>query len=340
MRAFAGWMLLVSGASVLLAQQPATGPEAAKQAVATWLQSGMSDEQLLGKTVKAVLDGGDAALQWFGGELATATDQTEARTKGLQAVGTHVCLDFVKRAVKSDMVFAGQYDPLRPLLPFAGGLFLKLLLQTPDWYPDTFRAQLVPPLRDLFPQSPGQSEVLGMIELVKNVAVEPENLRVQLALGLFQWGHPEFVQPVLDRWRQASGDGDAGDRVEALRMLADLQYQLRQYGQSANTHRLMEALAAKSGVPLWPTDLYASACVHALSGDLDKAIAEFEQCIGRQTSGTVDPSLHIKQKVFELDPEIKSLRGTERYRQAMQKAFPGKTAAGKGPPDEEKGKDR
>lgn len=335
MHAAAGLMLvLVSG--LLQAQQDA-GVAAAQRAVGAWLQSGMTDEELLGKTVKAVLDGGDAALRWFGGELAAATDPAAAKTKGLQAVATHVCLEFVKRAVKSEMVFAGQYRPLQPLMPFVGRLFLQLLLETPDWYPDTFRAQLVPPLRDLYPQSPGQREVLGMIAMVRNVDIEPENLRVQLSLALFQWGHPEFVQPVLERWRQASGDGDAADRVEALRMLADLQYQLRQYGDSAATHRSMELMADKGGVPLWPTDYYASACVHALSGDRDKALDEFEKCVDRQTSGTVDSSLHIKQKVFERDPEIESLRGTERFQQAMRRAFPKAATGAKGAPDEKTG---
>lgn len=337
MRAAAG-LILVMGCGLLPAQQDA-GVAAAQKAVGAWLQSGMADEELLGKTVKAVLDGGDGALGWFGGELAVATDPAAARTKGLQAVATHVCLDFVKRAVKSEMVFAGQYRPLQPLMPFVGRLFLLLLLETPDWYPDTFRAQLVPPLRDLYPQSPGQREVLGMIAMVRNVDIEPENLRVQLSLALFQWGHPEFIQPVLDRWRQASGDGDASDRVEALRMLADLQYQLRQYGESAATHRQMELMAENGSVPLWPADYYASACVHALSGDRDKALDEFERCVERQTSGTVDSSLHLDKKVFERDPEIQSLRGTERFEKAMLKAFPPAATGGKAAADEKTGKD-
>lgn len=337
------------GCALLLGALAAQVPEAAvqdkalakaQQAVADWLQSGMTDEKDLGKAVKAVLDGGELALPWFGGELAKATDLSDARTKGLQSIATHVCLDFIKRARATDMVFAGQYSPLSPLMPFSGKLMVKLLLDTPDWYPTTFRAQLVPALRDLYPQSPGEDAVQGMLELQKNVEVEPENLRVQLALGLHQWGHPELMQPVIDRWRQASGDGQPSDRVDALRMLADLYYQLRDYPHSAATHRLMEALAKSSDVPLWPTDWYASACVHALSGDAERAIAAFEQCIERQTCGTVDSSLFIKKQVFEKDPEIQSLRGTARFVTAMKRAFPDDAKDGKEKKDEQEKADK
>ncbi|GAB4138420.1 MAG: hypothetical protein Fur0037_04090 [Planctomycetota bacterium] len=316
-----GWsaavLLVVCGA--LTAQDDAVAK--ARDAVAGWVSSDKTDEELLSKTVSAILDAGEEGIRWFGGRFAEDPDPASSGRKALTPIATKVCLEFVKRARASGMIYAGQYAPLASLMPYSGQLFLKLLFETPDWYPDNFRAQLVAPLRDLYPNSPGESELLGMVAIVEDERMEPQDLRRQLALALHQWGRPRFAQRELDYWRREAGDGDPSYRVYALRMLADIQYQLRSYEESARTYRLLEALARSSNVPLRPTDLYGSACSHALCGDSERAIAAFERCIDLQLSPSVDSSLHIEKKVFESDPDIRSIRGSGRFKAAMERAF-------------------
>jgi hypothetical protein len=46
-----------------------------------------------------------------------------------------------------------------------------------------------------------------------------------------------------------------------------------------------------------------------------------------QTSG-IDPSVKIERRQLEQDPDLASVRGTERFKKALAKAFPGDSSAG------------
>ena len=126
------------------------------------------------------------------------------------------------------MVFVGQYDPLSALQPLANDLLFGLLLETPDWYPFTFRDRLVAPLRDLQLKLPGAARVDGIVAMIKNQQ-EPTDLRNALAAMMAQWGRTEYADAVVKQLTAATTEGDGEDRVQATLQLADYYNVLRDY---------------------------------------------------------------------------------------------------------------
>jgi hypothetical protein len=317
---------------------PATGqgetgggePGALAAAVDAWLASDLVDEKRLQATVQAVLADPALGLPWLGVRLRQAlAAPTERASKGITALSTHVVLGFLQRTRESGITWRGQYAPLRELQPFAGDLLVQLLLQTPDWFPDTHRGHLVPALRDLFPTAPSMPVLLGVVAIVENTEIEPASLRLDLSCLLWQWGRKEPAQQQLAQLRAAAAEGDADDRLFALRQLAHLQYRLGDYVRAAATHASMRVLADSARIRLSPTDWYWAACCSALTGDREGGIAALRRCAALQASAEVDASLKLPRKLFEHDPEIALLRADPRFAELLAQAFPSKPARDK-----------
>lgn len=292
-------------------------------AAAKWVESDQSTTELLDATVVALLLEPPIGIRWLAENLPAAlTSRQEPRSKGVVALATHVSLEFVRRQNGCGMVFAGQYDALRPLQPFVGDLLFLLLLDTPDWYPDTHRGQLVPALRDLQPVAPAKDRLDRVVAIVENVEVEPEPLRVALSCMLWQWGRKEFAQTLLEKLQRDSTEGDTEDRVRTMLELADLQYRLREYKSSAAAHRSLHALAASTHYRLKPVDYYSAACVHALLGNVDRGIEALQKCAEQQVSPQTDSSHRLERKLLENDPEIAVLRRDARWPAIFASMFP------------------
>lgn len=307
------------------AQDPA-GKDSIGKAVATaeaWIATDQSSQELLGKAITALLVEPAPGIRWVAEKLPKALEsRSEVRSKGLIAIATHLSLEFLKRGNASGMVYEGQFAGLKPLQPFVGDLFFELLLDTPSWYPDTYRIQLVPALRDLQPTAPNGERVEGVIAIVDNAAVEPDPLRLALACMLWQWGRKEYAQVWIDQLQRQNADGDTEDRVRTMLELADLQYRLREYRASAATHRSLESMAEKTHYPLKPTDYYSAACVWALTGNVDRGFEALEKCAALQTAPSIDSSHKLERKLFEKDPEIGVLRRDPRFAAIFAKLFP------------------
>ena len=292
-------------------------------AAEAWIATDQTSEELLQKAVTALLVEPTPGIRWLGEKLPKALEaRTEVRSKGFIALATHVCLEFLKRGNSSGMVYEGQFAGLKPLQPFVSDLFFELLLDTPNWYPETHRIQLVPALRDLHMTAPSAARVEGVIAIVDNAAIEPDPLRQALACMLWQWGRKEYAQVWIDQLQRENVEGDTEDRVRTQLLLADLQYRLREYRLSAATHRSLELMAEKSHYPLKPTDYYSAACVWALSGNVDRGIEALGKCAALQAAPGTDSSHKLERKLFEKDPEIAALRADSRFAAIFAKMFP------------------
>lgn len=316
------WLIagLVSASGVagaLVAQQDAVHDYVL---VERWLSSDQADREAMDAAVKELLADAPPGLAWLGTELRRAGPRE--RSKGLATLVSPVTLEFLRRQQSSGVRFAGQFDALRPMQPQVGEFLFGLLLDTPQWYPHSHRTRLVPALRDLQPTSPGEPLVGRVIAIVENQAIEPEPLRVALAALLWQWGVTRFAQERIDVLVAQSAEGDAEDRIRVLLELAEVQYELRDYTSAAATHRSVQAMAKTARASLKPIDYYQSACNHALIGDLDRAFDSLDRCAALQASPTVDSSLKLGRRLFEIDPEIESLRRDPRFAAILTKAFP------------------
>ena len=320
--ALAGLILLASGA----AQQDGPGgerrdPQDPAAAVEKWLATDHTSEELMGETVRAVLEQPDKGLVMIGGMLQKALEQPGTpRSKGLRSLVVQVTLEHLRRTDKSGMVFVGQYGGLAPLRPWVNDFLFGLLLDTPEWYPFTFRVRLVPPLRDLQDKLPSEDRVQAIVALIEDER-EQSNLRHALAGAMWQWGRKQYAEKFLQGLRRATGEGDGEDRLQATLDLADYYNFLRDYRSAARTHRAAQALAKGAGTELRPVSWYAAACVHALLGDKEQGMAALERCARMMASPDLDRSLRLERKLWDEDPEIALLRADERFAALVELAF-------------------
>ncbi len=321
MRTVALLACLAAGSAA--AQAEPLGGSAA--AIDAWLVGDPPREELREAAAQAILDDGRAGLEGLAGRLRAAESADPGGAKGaalaaLQSLAVRVALAFLDRAEQSRMVFAGQYDDLRALQPWAGRLCLNLLLATPEWYPVDRRARLVPALRDLFGQ-PLEAESLARMREIVADELEPEDLRRQLAFALWQWSEREAAEAYLAGVRQKLGSDAADERLSAQRELAQAHYELRAYPIAAAHHRAFLRSAEHEEFRLIPLDYYNAACCASLSGDEKGALDELERCLRLMTSASTDPSLRVDRSLFDGDPELATVRQTPRFHALYRAAF-------------------
>ncbi len=323
-------LLLQPPASLQNPVQDVQQTERAVVVVNAWLGSDRSDRTLLEDAVEALLEAGQPAYRFLAEVLRQATEgQDRHAASGLESVVTSLCLDFMQREIDSEMVYAGQYDDLRVLMPYTGRLYMGLLLDTPDWFPENLRWQVVAPLRDLYLSSPGEDVLADMQRIAEDENFETNALRVALRYALAQWGSRGLVAREIEDLERDSGEGDTEDQLFAVRKLADVHYQIRDYKESARVHKEFLTRAKASGFPLTPVDYYNAACNFSLTGDLESAYAALDACAELQMSDRVDSSLKLERSLFDKDPDIRAVRGTQRFEKIVEKAF-GKKKGSKG----------
>ena len=303
-----------------------------------WLASDQSDRDLLDDTVRVLLVEPEPGLAWLARQLPAARDEPALqRSKGVNELALRVTLEFLRRTYKSEMTFVGQYAALAKLQPFATDLLFELLLDTPDWYPFTFRVRLVPAMRDLQLRQPDNDRLDRIIALAGDDR-EPLDLRRALAAMLWQWGQKQFASKFLEELIAATADGDAEDRVLSTLHLADYQCQLRNYRASARAHRSAQVLAKGAGVPLQPISWYSAACVHSLLGDREAGMAALTRCAELLSSPHLDDSLRLERRLFENDPEIALLRADDRFAGLLKAAFGDRAEPGDRDPEDRGGR--
>jgi len=328
------WSMLVviAMATAHAVSQVQPSPETKAEApwtksVQAWLESDQTDDKLLEAAVAVLLAESPKGLAWLGEVLPTCLeDRKPPRSKGTIALATHAVLGFLKQQHVCGYVFAGQYLPLQPLQPYAGDLLFEWLLDTPDWYPDTQRVRLVPALRDLQTKAPDHRRVARIIALAEDAKNEPVPLRRALACMLWQWGERRLAQQWLEDLQSRISVGDEQDRIDTLLELAALQYELREYRSAAATHRTLQTIAKSANHRLRPIDWYWSACVHALTQQLDRGMESLQRCAELQVDGSTDTSLHLPKKLFLEDPEIATLRSDPRFEVILRQLFPPQSA--------------
>ncbi|MEZ5966542.1 MAG: hypothetical protein R3F56_22085 [Planctomycetota bacterium] len=307
------------------AQQPDdAGLVAARRALDAWLASDQTDRGQLDQVVSAALAAGTEAIDHIGERARAARKADDPRLgRGLDAVITHMTVAFLKRETESGITFAGQYEPLRGLQPFVGKLLLRLLVDTPDWFSQQERHLLVFPLRDVYPQSPGADVCKQLHEIAADEDYEPEPVRQNLAFALAQWGDRSFIDARIARVeKEASQEGLGADRRAALRYeLADIHYTLRDYARAAGIHVDLLRRAEATDTPLVPVNYYNAACCLARAGQGEAALDELQRAARLMRDGNVDPSQMLEKKLFEGDPDLASVRGSERFAKIVAEAF-------------------
>lgn len=274
-------------------------------------------DQVVAKVMAAGVGGLDLLALW-----SKRVAQSEDRKLDLAArtIVGQVALRWLKKVEKGPARYAGQYDGLRRLQPVVGEFYMRLLLDTPQWFPDTSRWLVIPALRDLYPKGP-DPETLEQVEIMaKNVEVEPEYLRLGLAYALAQWGRRDLIKVKIRALEKQAASEEAEVALLAKRDLAKIHYEIRDYAFGAVAYREFLS-AAESARIVFPVNYYNAACCMCLSGDRRSALKFLEKCLAINNSADVDPSMRVKRALFDSDPEINLVRKDPRFVLMVEKAF-------------------
>lgn len=319
------WLLSLLGGQLALAQQPQPTLADLDLAVNRWLAEDWTVERHRQQVVRQVLET-ERGLAYLGEQLRAAGDKPSRRRTGLSNLGTRVVVAVIDRALASGVAFRGQHKALEAMQPFASEALFTLLLRPPDWFASTRRQQLVAAIADLEESAPDADIFEEIIEVIENAEVEPADLRLTLSCLVWQWGERQYVEAELRRLRSASAEGDAEDRLIAMRELANLHYRVMDFGKAASTHRALEMMADRADLSLMPIDWYWSACYHALAGKIDRGLESLQRCTEMLASPEVDSSLKLPESLFRNDPELGPLRQAPGFKAAVDRAFPAKKA--------------
>lgn len=306
----------------------------------SWLDKQQRSEALRTKVVEAVVEAGAEAMQHLALKAAKAREGTDrARAQALHSVICHVGLHWLERVKKSRMFYAGQYSALEPLQPTVGEFYLALVIDTPQWFPDDRRIEVVPAIRDLYPTSPGEAAQERIKHIATNEDIEPLNLRISLKYALAQWGDRSLIKDHLQQLAQEARSQDAETSMLALKAMAAAYYQMRDYLTAARMHNEFLAKAEAEDYYRVPADYYNAACCMSLSGNQRSALDLLDRCLKLNSSDRVDESVKLRRDLFENDPEMRALRGMKRFQELVSAGFPGGGATRDGKQGGERVKD-
>jgi hypothetical protein len=307
------------------AQDPVPEPPAPAQdpaaAIRAWVESDHEDQELLDRTVALCLDAGDPGMRALAEAVRETRPEQRQRRIGVESLVTGVVVEALRRGSESGMRYAGQYAGLRPLMPSAGTFLLSLVLDTPDWFPDDMRALVVPALRDVYPKGPERAAILRLREVAEDSDFEAQPLREALTYALAQWGERDLVAGRLAELNENAGEGRDTDELHFVRELAEVHYELRDYPAAAK--HWQRYLHGMRTLELEPNALefYNAACALALAAEIEAALDALTSCAALVAAGKIDTATPITRSMFETDPDLRAIRGQERFAAATKKAF-------------------
>lgn len=317
---------LVVSLAALLGALPAqeTTPQDPAVAIRAWIRSDHTDESLREAATKAVLDSGDTGLRALADAVRRTRPDQRDRRIGVESLVATVVVGILERAQDSGMRFAGQYDRLRALQPYAGTFLVQLVVDTPDWFPDDMRALVVPALRDVYPRGPEPGARTQLRTVAEDEEFESQALRDALAYAFAQWGERDLVQPRIDEYRENAGEGTDTDELFFVRALAFVHYELREYEEAGKLWLRFTSGMEELDAPVGAMDHYNAACTLARAGQTGSALAAIERCADLVAAGKVDSRAAITERMFETDPDLQSIRAEARFSGAKARAFPDK----------------
>lgn len=300
------------------------GTPNAQAAIDAWVAS-ENNRQLCEKAAVAILQEREKGIEILASNLPKdgvppAAGQ-EKKHKAIDVLLQTYLAVFLQVQQQSGMIYAGQYAPLRKLMPQAGKAYLKFVLETPEWFSEDLRAPAVLALRDLYATAPGESAMNELRKVAKDEEFEREVLRETVGYALSQWGDREFADKRIAALRKEIEDSKEEDKFDPTHRLADAYYSLREYDKSAAEWREWIAKAEKPGRMITPNDYYNAACNMSLAGDVDGALATIEKCLKLQNTGSVDSSRRVDERLFRLDPDLANARKNPRFAELLKEGF-------------------
>lgn len=294
-----------------------------RKALDEWLarESRDRDEGTRDEVVAKIMGSGRPGVALLSSRYkkAAQSDDPDLRTAN-HTIVCHIALRWLEKVEKSPTRFAGQYGDLLQLQPAAGEFYMQLLLNTPQWYPVNRRWVVIPALRDLYPKGPDR-DTLDQFEIrAKNVADEPEHLRIGMSYALAQWGRRDLIKIKIRALEKQAESDQEELALAAKRDLAAILYGIRDYAFAAVAYRDF-LRAAEAAETVYPVNYYNAACCMCLSGDRRSALGYLEKCLAINNAANVDPSMYVKRELFDIDPEIDLVRGDRRFIEMIDNAF-------------------
>jgi hypothetical protein len=298
------------------------GVAAARAAVDACL-GGASDHAARGRAAVAIATAGRAAVHDLAMRIAAARAGADAVGRDgaevLVALVPAVGVEVLRRELATGYVFAGQFDELRELMPEVGAFFAGLVVSPPEWLPEADVAIVLPVLRDVYASAPGD-ELRSRLRALAGDERIGAALQRSIACALAQWGEREIVDREREALAVRIAAGNGRDALAARSELAQLFYELREWARAATTQLdYLRTAEQHRRAMLRPLDYYNAACHLCLAGRAEEALRELERCVDLQR--TAASRLRVDRKLFDRDPDLTVIRGTESFRELTRRAF-------------------
>jgi tetratricopeptide (TPR) repeat protein len=313
----------VSKSKILTKEQRQERLARAQKALAAWLDLDPRDrdQQKRDKVADKVMAAGIAGLDLLASRTKRVAHTEDPKLiAAVSSIIARLATLWIDKVEKGPTRYAGQYNALLRLQPTVGAFYMRLLLDTPQWFPDTRRWLVIPALRDLYPKGPDR-ETLEQVEIMaKNAEIEPEYLRVGLAYALAQWGRRDLIKVKIRALEKQAASENEELELLAKRDLAKIYYGIRDYAFGAVAYREFLELAERAEM-VYPVNYYNAACCMCLSGDRRSALLYLEKCLAINDDSIVDSSMCVERDLFDTDPEIDLVRKDPRFIAMIEKAF-------------------
>jgi hypothetical protein len=238
---------------------------------------------------------------------------------------------YFRAQLATKTIFAGQHDRLAPCRDAVLPTLLRWAVEAPDSLLDSeelLRQAVVAALRDLLGKE-APDAVRDALRAIAKDSFESQGMRLCAMFALAQFGDRARLDPLIAQLKKATHAEKPALRADALRQLADVYYNLREFAASSATYDELLAMEESGAIDLdatfgsAPSFYYNAACSASLGGDLDVAFHRLGQALARGA----ESGDQLANTMLRQDGDIARLREDPRFAELMTKYYgdPGET---------------
>lgn len=234
----------------------------------------------------------------------------------------------IEEQIATRVVFATQYDALRPVTDTVLPLVTRWLDEAPEGAADgdVFRASCINVLRDLI-KGDGSEALMKQLKGLAEDVFEAQAVRRNSAFALAQFGDRSLIDAQIEQATKQTSGTNIQQQFNGWNTLADIQYNVRDYDAAVIAYRhAIDILEKANQRGALTTMYYNCACSLALGGHTDDAIGYIEKVL----EDADEAGLLRARQMLDTDMDIASLREVKRFQDLLVRYFGESKADGTG----------
>ena len=263
-----------------------------------------------------------ASLQKLAADPAHKPALVQLDERG-RAILSRCVLNFVRKRMETNAIFAGQYTELRDFDPEASALLLRWGKDAPReaGQPEQFRTACLRALRDTMTAEQATDAVRAELKAIAQKAQAGRNQDwfTTSVCALAQFGDASLFDQIKAGVQKQAESANEQEKLQATNMLAELHYQARKYEDAATHYKAFVAMLEKApqAPQGMPTVIYNCCCSLALAGKTDEALQFLEKAL----DASAKSEQPLTKGLLDTDHDIDSLRKDPRFQPLYDKHF-------------------